>query len=102
MCGYLAPFYYHNLLRGLEASLMDPLDDPAFTHHLLQRLGDFFLSYHRRMFQACEGLVDVAQVTDDLGSQTGPLIQFVAAAGCASVRLEVAETCVCARTGAGK
>lgn len=76
MCGYLAPFYYHNLLRGLEASLMDPLDDPAFTHHLMNRLGEFFLGYHRRMFEAAEGLIDVAQVTDDLGSQTGPLISL--------------------------
>ena len=55
---------------------MDPLDDPDFTHHLLQRLGDFFLEHHRRMFQACDGLIDVAQVTDDLGSQSGPLISL--------------------------
>jgi uroporphyrinogen decarboxylase len=76
MCGYMAPFYYHNLLRGLEASLMDPLDDPEFTHHLLDRLGAFFLAYHRRIFEAADGLIDVAQVTDDLGSQTGPLISL--------------------------
>lgn len=34
-CGYMAPFYFHNLLRGLEKSMMDPLLDPEFTHHLL-------------------------------------------------------------------
>ncbi len=73
-CGYMAPFYYHNLLRGLEQSLVDPLLDPAFTRHLVGRISDFFYDYHRRMFEACEGLIDVAQVTDDLGSQTGPLI----------------------------
>lgn len=28
-CGYMAPFYYHNLLHGLEQSLIDPLDDPT-------------------------------------------------------------------------
>lgn len=73
-CGYMAPFYYHNLLRGLEQSLLDPLVDAAFTHAFLERLCHFFYEHHRRMFEACAGLVDVAQVTDDLGSQTGPLI----------------------------
>jgi uroporphyrinogen decarboxylase len=73
-CGYQAPFYYHNLLRGLEQSLMDPLEDPEFTHVLVGRISEFFLAYHRRMFETCDGLIDVSQVTDDLGSQTGPLI----------------------------
>lgn len=75
-CGYMAPFYYHNLLRGLEQSLIDPLLDPEFTHHLVGRISDFFYDHHRRIFEACEGLIDVAQVTDDLGSQTGPLISM--------------------------
>lgn len=75
-CGYMAPFYLHNLLRGLETSLMDPFDDAEYTHFLLQKLCDFEYEYHRRMFEACDGLVDVAQVTDDLGSQAGPLISL--------------------------
>jgi uroporphyrinogen decarboxylase len=75
-CGYMAPFFYHNLLRGLEQSLVDPLTDPAFTHEVVRRISDFFYAHHRRMFEACEGLIDVAQVTDDLGSQTGPLISL--------------------------
>jgi len=73
-CGYMAPFYQHNLLRGLERSLMDPLLKPDFTHHLLDRMSDFLFEHHRRMFEACDGLIDVAQVTDDLGSQHGPMI----------------------------
>ncbi len=74
MCGYMAPFYYHNLLRGLEQSLLDPLLDPEFTHFLVGRISDFFHEHHRRMFEECSGLIDVAEVTDDLGSQAGPLI----------------------------
>lgn len=74
MGGYMAPFYYHNMLRGLEQSLVDPFDDPAFTHHLLGRLTDCFYEIHRRLFEACEGLIDIAQVTDDYGNQTGLLI----------------------------
>lgn len=76
MCGYMAPFYFHNLLRGLEQSLIDPLTEPEFTHYLIGRISDFFYEHHRRMFETCEGLIDVAQVTDDLGSQTGPMISI--------------------------
>lgn len=75
-CGYMAPFFYHNLLRGLEQSLIDPLTDPEFTHVLVGRISDFFYDHHRKMFEVCAGLIDVAQVTDDLGSQTGPLISL--------------------------
>ncbi len=72
----MAPFYYHNLLRGLEQSLVDPFVAPEFTHELLRRISDFFYHFHRRIFEACEGRIDVAEVTDDLGSQTGPLISM--------------------------
>jgi uroporphyrinogen decarboxylase len=75
-CGYMAPLYYHNLLRGLEPSLMDPYDDPQFTHELVGRVSRFFLDYHRRVFAAAGGTIDVAQVTDDLGTQAGPLISL--------------------------
>jgi len=74
--GYMAPFYQHNKLRGLETSLTDPLLKPEFTHHLLKRACDFIHEHHRRMFQACEGLVDVTEVTDDFGAQSGPLISL--------------------------
>ena len=73
-CGYMAPFYFHNLLRGLEQSFVDPLEDPDFTRHFLSRIGDYFYAQHRRMFEACDGLIDVSQVTDDYGSQTVPMI----------------------------
>jgi len=75
-CGYMAPFYQHNLLRGLQRSLMDPLIAPDFTHHLLKRMCDFLYEHHRRIFEAADGLIDVAQVTDDLGSQHGPFISL--------------------------
>ncbi|MCP4166304.1 MAG: hypothetical protein GY759_10470 [Chloroflexi bacterium] len=72
--GYTAPFYYHNLLRGLELSLLDILLRPQFTHHLIGRISDFFTEYHRRCYEACHGLADITQVTDDFGSQAGLMI----------------------------
>ncbi len=74
MCGYTAIFYWHNKLRGLELSLMDPLAEPAMTHYLIDRLSEFFNEYHRRCFEALRGIVDITQVTDDFGSQHGLLI----------------------------
>jgi len=73
-CGYTAIFYWHNKLRGLARSLMDPLDKPDFTRYLIERLSDFFTEYHRRCFEAGRGVIDITQVTDDFGSQHGLLI----------------------------
>ena len=72
--GYMAPFTYHIYLRGLENALTDPLIKPEFTRYLLERLCGFMLAHHRRMFEACEGLIDATQVTDDYGMQTGPIM----------------------------
>jgi uroporphyrinogen decarboxylase len=74
MSGYYAVFYYHNQLRGLEASFMDPVLRPEFTHYLLQRLGEFFYEYHSRIFDAASDVIDLTQVTDDYGGQNGLLI----------------------------
>ena len=54
-CGYTAPFYYHNMLRGLEESLVDPILRPEFTHDLVERISDFFTEFHRRCFAALAG-----------------------------------------------
>ena len=50
--GYTAILYYHNMLRGLEQSLIDPILYPEFTHHLIERISDFFAEYHCRCFEA--------------------------------------------------
>lgn len=76
LCGYMCTFYLHNQLRGLEQSLLDPLEDPEFTHELLSRSAEFVYRYHRRMFESCPGLIDLCEVTDDLGSQTGPMMSI--------------------------
>jgi uroporphyrinogen decarboxylase len=72
--GYSAAFTFHNYLRGLETSLLDTLLYPELTRELLQRLSDFFTEYHSRCFQAAAPYIDVSQVTDDWGSQTGLMV----------------------------
>jgi uroporphyrinogen decarboxylase len=73
-CGYTAIFYWHNRLRGLEQSLIDPLAEPEITHYIIDRVTEFFLEYHRRCYEAARGKIDITQVTDDFGSQNGLLI----------------------------
>ncbi|MDC7233655.1 MAG: uroporphyrinogen decarboxylase family protein [Spirochaetales bacterium] len=70
-CGYSALFTFHNYLRGLEQSLMDPVLEEELTRIILQKVSDFFLEYHRRCFEAAEGRIHFSQVTDDWGAQTG-------------------------------
>lgn len=76
MCGYMAIFFQHNKLRGLKASLLDPIFRPEFTRHLLGKIADFLYEQHLRMFESCDGLIDVTQVTDDFGTQVGPMISL--------------------------
>jgi uroporphyrinogen decarboxylase len=73
-CGYTAIFFWHNRLRGLEQSLVDPLTEPEMTAYLIQRVSDFFTEYHTRCFDALKGKMDLTQVTDDFGGQFGLLI----------------------------
>ena len=73
-CGYTSILYYHSKLRGLELSLLDPFLQPEFTHHLIGRISDFFTEYHRRCFEAGRGVIDMTEVTDDFGHQSGLLI----------------------------
>lgn len=70
-CGYSALFTYHNYLRGLEQSLMDPVLEPDMTRIILEKVSDFFYEYHKRCFEAAEGRIDFTQVTDDWGAQNG-------------------------------
>ncbi|MBI9045568.1 MAG: hypothetical protein JEZ06_13850 [Anaerolineaceae bacterium] len=74
MCGYYATFYYHNQIRGLEESFMDPILRPEFTRYLLERLEEFLFEYHSRIYEAAAEVIDLTQVTDDFGSQNGLLI----------------------------
>ncbi|MEW6400991.1 MAG: uroporphyrinogen decarboxylase family protein [Chloroflexota bacterium] len=73
-CGYSAVFFYHNLLRGLELSLVDPVLNPEITSLIIAKLTKFFMEYHTRCFKELRGLAHITQVTDDFGSQNGLLI----------------------------
>ncbi len=74
--GYFAPFYFFNKLRGLEQSLLDLALNPELAHAIVDRLGDYFYRYAERLFEAGGGLIDITQLTDDFGTQTGLMISL--------------------------
>ncbi len=69
--GYSAVFTYHNYLRGLEQSLVDPILEPEITKEIITRISSFFYEYHKRCFESVGKSISVTQVTDDWGSQNG-------------------------------
>ena len=72
--GYMSPFLMFNCIRGLEASLLDLVANPDIAEYCLSRICGFLYEYHRRLFEAGGGRIDITQVTDDFGCQQGLLI----------------------------
>ena len=75
-CGYAAPFFIYNNIRGLEKSLMDLANNQEYAHYVIERICDFLYSFHERLFEAGNGLIDIAEVTDDFGTQSGLMISI--------------------------
>lgn len=74
--GYIAPFYMFNNIRGLEQSLIDLAADEELSRYIIDKVCSFLYDYHERLFEAGRGRIDITQVTDDFGSQTGLLISI--------------------------
>ena len=73
-CGYAAPFFMYNKIRGLEKSLMDLAANKEYAHYVIDRICDFLYSFHERLFEAGNGLIAIAEVTDDFGTQLGLMV----------------------------
>lgn len=71
---YLAPFFWHNHVRGLEQSCIDLVAEPEMTGYMLERITEFCWEYASRFFEAAGGKIHITQVTDDFGSQKDLLI----------------------------
>lgn len=73
-CGYASPFFVYNNIRGLEKSLMGLVYNREYAHYVVGRICDFLYAFHERLFEAGKGYIDIAEVTDDFGMQSGLLI----------------------------
>ena len=73
-CGYASLFFMYSNIRGLEKSLMDLAANKEYAHYVIDRICDFLYPFHKRSFEAGNGLIDQAEVTDDFGTQSGLMI----------------------------
>lgn len=62
--------------RGMERVLMDLItEDPVFMEIMNARYR-YHYDCHERALAACEGLIDIVHIGEDLGNQLGPMISM--------------------------
>ncbi len=71
MGGYLAPYVDLWNLFGEQRALLNIALRPELIEAVLDRVMDYRLRQHRMFFAAAAEWLDLAQVTDDFGSQNG-------------------------------
>jgi uroporphyrinogen decarboxylase len=74
--GCYEPLLLYGYLRGLEKTFEDLALRPQLADAILGHIFDFYHEYHRRIFEAGGGRIDLTWVAEDLGAQTGPLISL--------------------------
>lgn len=72
--GYISLTYFYEMIRGTENMLMDFIANPELAEYILYRLQEFSYEHTKKILEAADGKIDVSQVTDDMGSQSGLLI----------------------------
>lgn len=71
--GVYEPFLLYCRMRGLEQSMMDLLVEPEIAHCILGHIFDWHYRVAERMFEIGHGRIDITDISEDLGSQTGLL-----------------------------
>jgi uroporphyrinogen decarboxylase len=72
--GYISLTYFYSIIRGIEQMLLDFAENPTLAEHILFRINEFSSEHVRRILEAGDGLIDITQVTDDFGMQSGLLM----------------------------
>jgi len=62
------------MMRGMDKFMMDMLQDKEFANALLDRILAIHLDLYRLQLGEVGDLVQIVEVLDDFGSQSGPLI----------------------------
>lgn len=74
--GYFEPFLLYGYMRGLEQAFEDLALNPEIADAILGHLFDFHYQNNAKIFEAAAGRLDVINIAEDLGSQTGPLMSL--------------------------
>ncbi len=67
-CAQLKPAMY---LRGIDQIFLDLGMQPEIAEYVFRRVGEFYLEYARRTFEAADGGIDIFMTGDDFGTQKG-------------------------------
>ena len=73
IAGHEGPFHIAAFLRPMEDFLVDMLAEPEIAEKILEKMHQFEMEYYRRMFEACNGMLDILRPHDDYGTQRGLL-----------------------------
>jgi uroporphyrinogen decarboxylase len=76
--GYFGGFFFGKGSRyfGMENFLIRLLQEPKLIEHFFSRVLQAYIDDFDRYIKAVDGRVQIIQVSDDLGGQTGPLISI--------------------------
>ena len=69
--GYISPTYAYEMIRGTEQMCLDLAGDPEFADYIFYKINEFVSANTRRLLEEADGLVDMTQITDDFGMQSG-------------------------------
>ncbi len=69
--GYVAALWFHNYLRGMELSLEDFVENPEIAEAVISHIFKIHYEYMTRLFESAPKGIQLTQVTDDFGTQTG-------------------------------
>jgi len=62
--------------RGTEQVLMDLIDDNPVYLEIMNARFKFYYKMHKCALEAADGLIDIAHIGEDLGTQRGPIINM--------------------------
>ncbi|MCL2056143.1 MAG: hypothetical protein FWH02_02860 [Oscillospiraceae bacterium] len=69
--GYISLSYFYEMIRGTEQMLMDLAGDEGLADYILFKMNEFASAHTKRILEEAGGLIDMTQVTDDFGTQSG-------------------------------
>lgn len=72
--GYISLTYFYECIRGTEQMCIDFAARPEVADYILERLQQFHHAHVANILDAAGGKIDITQVTDDFGTQSGLLI----------------------------
>ena len=62
-------------LMGMDNFMIGLCTVPDVVHAIIRKLTDFYLEVDRRVFEACDGLIDMAYYGNDMGTQRALLFR---------------------------